>query len=158
MNRPQRSESWTVKQVADRFHEAALTAHRLPPARVQGYFNSWPALDRQSWEGYADEKIILRIRPSPAALDRFDETVRWLHWLGEEQRHLVWWRAAYLPWREICARLGRDRKTAWRHWQHALALITVQLNHAPPHFSLQSSRAEARLENEFRPSRVNAVT
>ncbi|WP_226470651.1 hypothetical protein [Luteimonas panaciterrae] len=31
-----------------------------------------------AWEGYADEKIILRIQPSPAALDRFDEMVRWL--------------------------------------------------------------------------------
>lgn len=129
------TKHWTIKDIADRFQEAALTAHRLPPARVQGHFNSWPGFNRQAWEGYADEKIILRIRPSPAALDRFDETVRWLRWLDVEQRKLVWWRAAYLPWREICGRIGRDRKTAWRHWQFALALIVVQLNDTPPRFA-----------------------
>ena len=41
---------WTVDLVADRFQEAARTAHRLPPVRVQGYFNCWPAIQRMPWE------------------------------------------------------------------------------------------------------------
>ena len=30
--------------------EAARTARRLPPVRVQGYFNCWPAIVRMQWE------------------------------------------------------------------------------------------------------------
>ena len=41
---------WTIETVADRFIEAARTAHRLPPVRVQGYFNCWPAIKRMPWE------------------------------------------------------------------------------------------------------------
>ncbi len=30
---------WTIEDVAARFEEAASTGRRLPPVRVQGYFN-----------------------------------------------------------------------------------------------------------------------
>ena len=42
---------WTVERVAERFREAAITAHRLPPVRVQGYFNTWPAIRRARCPG-----------------------------------------------------------------------------------------------------------
>jgi len=123
---------WNIQQVTDRFQEAAITARRLPPARVQGYAAFWPDINRQSWEGYADERIVLRFAASPGAIDRFGETVRWLRWLEEEQRRLVWLRAQYVPWREISHRTGLIRKTAWRRYQHALAVVTVNLNGSPP--------------------------
>lgn len=31
---------WTIDDVAARFEEAASTGRRLPPVRVQGYFNT----------------------------------------------------------------------------------------------------------------------
>nr|WP_057949853.1 DUF6362 family protein [Lysobacter enzymogenes] len=126
------SAIWTVQRVTDRFHEAAVTARRLPPARVQGYAAFWPDINRQAWEGYADERIVLRFAASPGAIDRFGETVRWLQWLDEEQRRLIWLRAQYVPWREVCTRTGLVRKTAWRRWQHALNLVTVHLNDTLP--------------------------
>ncbi|WP_408951574.1 DUF6362 family protein [Lysobacter sp. Hz 25] len=126
---------WTVQRVADRFQEAAITARQLPAARVQGYASYWPDIQRQSWEGYADERIVLRFAASPAAIDRFGETVRWMRWLDQDQRRLVWLRAQQVPWREICARTGLIRKTAWRHWLHSLALVTVNLNESLPRFA-----------------------
>ena len=45
---------WTVEQVAERFREAAETARRLPPVRVQGYFNLWPPIQRQPIENGVD--------------------------------------------------------------------------------------------------------
>jgi DNA-directed RNA polymerase specialized sigma24 family protein len=56
------------------------------------------------------------------------ETLRWGLWLREEQRQLVWMRAEGWRWREICARLGCDRTTAWRRWQQALARVARRLN------------------------------
>lgn len=84
---------WTIETVADRFIEAARTAHRLPPVRVQGYFNCWPAIKRMPWENLGAEPPVYRFPPDPAAIDRMLETMRWVHWLEEEQRHLVWMRA-----------------------------------------------------------------
>lgn len=119
---------WTVEIVAERFHEAARTARRLPPVRVQGYFNTWPAIVRQPWERYADEDRVFHFPPDPAAIDRMEETIRWVFWLTEEQRHLVWMRAEERQWRDICWRFGCDRTTAWRRWQKALTLVVIQLN------------------------------
>ena len=45
-----RRNAWTIEDVAVRFEEAASTARRLPPVRVQGYFNCWPAIKRMSGE------------------------------------------------------------------------------------------------------------
>ncbi|WP_456291312.1 DUF6362 family protein [Ralstonia mannitolilytica] len=77
---------WTVERVAERFREAAITAHRLPPVRVQGYFNTWPAIRRMPWETLGAEPSIRRFPPSPEAIERMLETMRWVLWLEEEAR------------------------------------------------------------------------
>lgn len=123
---------WTFGEVEHRFHEAAATSYRLPAARVAGYVSLWPEIARQSWEGYADERIVLRFPATPAAVDRLAETTQWLQWLSVEQRKLVWARARYVPWRAICEAQHCSKPTAWRRWRHALTLIVVQLNGQPP--------------------------
>jgi hypothetical protein len=35
---------WTAARVEARLCEAADVMRRLPPVRVQGYFNTWPAI------------------------------------------------------------------------------------------------------------------
>jgi hypothetical protein len=119
---------WTVDVVAARFAEAAQTAERLPPVGVRGYFNTWPALLREPWARYAAEDGLSHLPPEPSAIDRLEETLRWVRWLSEPQRHLVWMRARDCPWRAICQRFGCDRTTAWRRWQHALGLVAGHLN------------------------------
>jgi hypothetical protein len=119
---------WTPKQLAERFQEAALTAHRLPPVRVQGYFNTWPAILRQPWESLSGDDLLYRFPPDPAAIDRMEETLGWVLWLDEEDRHLVWMRADGYRWRDVCRRFGCDRTTAWRRWQRALFVVARQLN------------------------------
>lgn len=121
---------WNVDMVAERFREAAQTARRLPKVTVQGYFNTWPAILRQPWETYSGDDVLYRFPPDPAAIDRMEETMRWVLWLTEEQRHLVWMRAEERGWREICRRLGCDRTTAWRRWQKALSVVADHLNGA----------------------------
>lgn len=120
---------WTVDIVARRFEEATNTGRRLPPVRVQGHFNTWPAFMRQQWEVYwADEREYRPFPPSPEAIDRMLETMRWMQWLEEEQRHLIWMRAKNYGWREICIRFACNRTTAWRRWQRALETVAAMLN------------------------------
>jgi hypothetical protein len=120
---------WDLDRVAARFEEAASTAHRLPPVRVQGYFSLWPAIKREPREAYADEEPKrYRFPPDPAAIDRMVETMHWVGWLDEEQRHLVWMRAEGRGWRVISQRFGCDRTTAWRRWRKALGVVARRLN------------------------------
>ena len=123
---------WTVETVAARFEDAASTARRLHPVRVQGYFNSWPAFARRQWEAFASEEPThTYIPPTPEAIDRMLETMRWVQWLEIEQRHLVWMRARRFGWRDITLRFACDRTTAWRRWQLALQKVTQRLNEDP---------------------------
>lgn len=119
---------WTVEDVAARFVEAVETARRLPRVSVQGYFNVWPAFARDTWEAYPDDEHDYRpLAPSPVAVDRMLETMRWVQWLDVGQRHLVWMRAERYGWRDITIRFACDRTTAWRRWQKALQIVLDHL-------------------------------
>ena len=120
---------WTVEDVAARFEDAATTGRRLPPVRVQGYFNTWPPILRQQWEVFSTEDPVYRpLPPSPEAVDRMLEAMRLVQWLEEEQRHLVWMRAKHYGWRDITIRFACDRTTAWRRWQRALETVAARLS------------------------------
>ena len=122
---------WTTENVAARFAEAAETGRRLPRVKVQGYFNVWPAFAREVWESAPDDDHVYRpLPPSPQAIERMMETMRWVLWLEEEQRHLVWMRAKDIDWKLIARRLACHRTTAWRAWQKALATVAANLNGA----------------------------
>jgi hypothetical protein len=122
---------WTIEDVAARFAEAADTGRRLPRVRVQGYFNVWPELARDAWEAYPEETPEYRpLPPSPQAIERMLETMRWVQWLEMEQRHLVWMRAQQREWKDIARRCGGCTRTSQRHWQRAVQSVTDRLNAA----------------------------
>ena len=112
---------WTVEDVANRFAEAAWTAHRLPRVGPRGHFNPWMTTAFQVPDRYPDSERLYRpMPPSPQDVERMLEAMRWVQWLEVEQRHLVWMRAKRYGWRDITIRFACDRTTAWRRWQQAL--------------------------------------
>lgn len=121
---------WTAKDVADRFEQAIYTLKRLPPVKVQGYFNLWPAIKYTQREIWEMEKLPMRLGPPSAqAISRMEETLEWITWLDEvDERRLIWLRASKVRWKVICARIGADRSTAWRYWVIALTKIATRLN------------------------------
>lgn len=123
------NRTWTADDVADHFEEAFRTLRKLPPVRVQGYFNAWPQIVRSEKEILAMEPQPMRVWPSTSAITRLEQTFDWVLWIGEDERRLIWGRAARRPWKEISGELGVDRTTAWRRWQMALAKIADRLNH-----------------------------
>ena len=123
---------WTVEDVANRFAEAAWTAHRLPRVGPRGYFNPWMTTAFQVPDRYPDpERLYRPMPPSPQDVERMLEAMRWVQWLEVEQRHLVWMRAKRYSWRDITIRFACDRTTAWRRWQQALQIVVDQLNAKP---------------------------
>jgi hypothetical protein len=120
---------WTADAVAARFAEAAETAHKLPRVRPAGYFNPWMTLAMQVPERYPDpERVYRSMLPSPQAVERMLETMRWVQWLDLEQRHLVWMRANRYEWQQIGRRFACDRNTASRRWHRVMELVAHQLN------------------------------
>ena len=118
---------WTIDDVAARFEDAAVTGQRLPPVRVQGYFNTWPAFVRTAWEAFSSDAPEYRpFPPSPVDIDRMLETMRWVQWLEVEQRHLVWMRAsgtAGVTSRSALPATAAQRGGAGRRrWRRSLAV------------------------------------
>lgn len=128
--------SWTADEVANRFEEAARTLRRLPPVRLQGYYNLWPPIYYTARELWEMEKLPMRLGPpSAAAITRMDEVLPWICWVDVEERHLIWLRANGVRWKAIAVRVGLHPKTAWRHWVIALLKIAAKLereNHPHP--------------------------
>ena len=119
---------WTIEDVAARFEEAASTARRLPPVRVQGYFNCWPEIKRMPWENIGAESTVYRFPPDPTAIERMLEVMRWVQWLEVEQRHLVWMRSNRYRWEQIGRRFACAARTAQRRYDAAIHLVALHLN------------------------------
>ena len=88
---------WTVEDLANRFAEAAWTAHRLPRVGPRGYFNPWMTTAFQVPDRYPDSERLYRpMPPSPQ----------------DEARRLQVLRASVLPrWLERC---GAPCAELWR--------------------------------------------
>ena len=74
------------------------------------------------------EPRLYRFPLEPAAIDRMHETMRWVQWLEEEQRHLIWMWAKRYEWQKIAKRFGCCTRTAQRRWQRALLDVADHFN------------------------------
>ena len=120
---------WTPNRVEARLEEAATTLRRLPSVKMQGYFSAWPPIVHDFWEAFGRHGAQARPDPpSPAAIDRMDESMLWLRWLEPDETRLVWLRAEGVRWKLICSQFGVGRTTAWHRWSVALAKIAGRLN------------------------------
>lgn len=122
-------DQWTPLRVEERLVEAADVLCHLPEPKVQGFFSTWPPVVHEFWEafGWHDARL-LRPRPSPAAIDRMDETMTWLAWLEPREAKIVWLRASGERWKAICWKMGLARTAAHQHWMFALCVIAWRLN------------------------------
>lgn len=122
-------DDWTLDTVANRLTRASRTAQRLPPARVQSYFNLWPVIVRSEFERLAAEDSgVYRSPPSPADIDDLLEVTRWLTWLSVDERLLLWMRADRHPWSDIAKRFGYSRSTVCRQWKATVQKLVLILN------------------------------
>lgn len=123
---------WTTERVEERLCEAADVMTRLPPVRVQGFFNTWPAIAHEFSDRVGQEPTRMRRPPpSPDAITRAEATLLWLRWLEAEDARLVWMRAERVRWREVCQRFGVARSTANRRYDYALTVIVWRLERRP---------------------------
>lgn len=123
-----KAEKWTASKVADHFEEAISTLKKLPPVKQQGYFNAWPDMVYSEREKMFMEKMPMKLRATPDAISRLEQTFDWMCWIEIEERKLIWKRAAKVRWKVICWDLGCDRSTAWRKWVIACTKIATRLN------------------------------
>ena len=118
-----------INELGQRYREAWLVARRVPSGLNLGHASYWPEFNPNRWEVYHAEGVQTKSTPpSAASVDRMIECMRWLRWLSEEERELIWLRASGLPWRDIAAESGLSRMTASRHWRKAMMQVILRLN------------------------------
>jgi hypothetical protein len=122
-------KKWTHEMVAERMEEAAETLKRLPMDGPRDVRSAWPPIIRDFWEAYGWDKAVVRLGPpSPDAIQRMDECLKWLQFLDVGQMRLVWAKAENLPWKTILPRIGAGRTKGWHLWREALKEIAFNLN------------------------------
>jgi hypothetical protein len=120
---------WTRDMVEERIVEAADVLKQLPGLRPQGYFGTWPEIQRTAKElAQAMPVPMRRPPPSSASISRMEETITWNAFLQREEVELMWARAEGVPWKHLCHRFGISRPTAYRRYDYALAVIAWRLN------------------------------
>jgi len=120
---------WTRDMVEDRIVEAADVLKQMPGLPPQGYFSTWPEIQRSRRElAEAMPTPGRRPRPGISAITRMEETITWNRLLQPEEAHLMWARAEGTPWKGICYRFGVSRPTAHRRYDYALSVIAWRLN------------------------------
>ena len=119
---------WTPSLVEARLAEAAYVLKRLPSARVQGYFSTWPKIFYEFSDLVGQEPRPMRVPPSPAAISRMEETLSWTVGLDPVEGKIIWMRAYGERWKTICWTVGLQRSAAHQHWLYALCVIAFRLN------------------------------
>ena len=120
---------WTPLLVEERFVEAAGVLKRLPEERVQGYFSVWPEVVRSVHDAFGwHEPVLRRPWPSPASIDRMDETISWLRWLEPDVAKIVWLRASGNRWKSICVEVGLQRTAVHQRYLFGQCVIAWRLN------------------------------
>ena len=92
--------------------------------------------------------------PASDAIERMEEVLSWLGWLGSEEAEIVWTREEGARWKVICWRFGISRATAHRRWRHALRLIACRLNGAMIQDSTVAENAPRQAANGRRQSLI----
>lgn len=122
---------FTARTIEDRMEEAALTLRRLPNppgSGPKGFGQSWPEYVHDAKHAYGYHETRMRVVPSAAEIQRMDECIDWLRFIGPEDARIVWLRAEGWRWRQVCIQAGCVRQTAWRRWVAALQTIANHLN------------------------------
>ena len=98
---------WTRDLVEERILEAAAVLRRLPGLRSQGYFGTWPEIQRTAKEIAEGMPRPMRLPPpSTAAITRMEEAITWNRFLERDDAHLMWARAEGAPWKELATGSG----------------------------------------------------
>lgn len=122
---------FTARTIEDRMEEAALTLRRLPNppgSGPKGFGQSWPEYVHDAKHAYGYHETRMRVIPSAAEIQRMEECIDWLRFIGPEEARIVWLRAEGWRWRQVCIQAGCVRQTAWRRWVAALQTIANHLN------------------------------
>lgn len=96
--------AWTDKTVEERVLEATETLMLLPEVKgPQAYGNAMPEIVREKWKD-ADKTntVAYRRRPNSHALDRMEETWRWINSLSERADRVLLYSWAWVKARKGC--------------------------------------------------------
>ena len=102
---------WNERTVEKWLREAVETIYALHMGRIgpQPLKAWWPEVIRSHKEAYGYHKPkIFPAAPERVLIDRLPQVESWVNkWLSEDERRVVWERAAGLSWRKVAAKCKR---------------------------------------------------
>ena len=118
---------WTINMVAKRFEEAVDVLQILPDPGYLGYSSRWPDMLYLPREIARQTPKRMRLSATPQQVTRMIDTCRWVSFVNEGARHLIWQRAEGLPLRMIAQCIGVSRSTVHKRWRKNLQIIADEL-------------------------------
>lgn len=137
----------TPQEIQERLYEAVRTLDQVPdPQKVMGYVCSMltPVPSKQDHWAEAVQEIgeagarqlfansAIKSIPTPDAIDRMLPTLKWLTWVGRQERNIIHARAYDVAWWKIGVKLRprRSDKTVKRQHDDAISAIFNELNNS----------------------------
>jgi hypothetical protein len=152
---------FTARVIEDRMEEAALTLRRLPNppgSGPKGFGQSWPEYVQDAKHAYGYNETRMRVIPNAAEIQRMDECLEWMQFIGPQEAKIVWLRAEGRRWRQVCIQAGCVRQTAWRRWVAALQTIANHLNKKDKSARHTAAAKKAADERAAKPREASADT
>ena len=124
LNHQEQSDKISESDIVSRFREAIITIRKLPPVRVQGYFNAWSEIVYSKAEIRHMDKKSKIWPPTTEAISRMEEAMNWLSLIKDvKNRKIILMRANNIPWEIICKNFAMCRATAHKRWKSSINLI-----------------------------------
>lgn len=137
-----------IQDIQVRLYEAIRTLHALPDRErkwIYGRMCNWPDTLREAVHIYAAALERLANKKTPfedmreppyvptkEAIDRLDETLRWLTWLDKRELELITARAFKRAWLKIAWKYGRSDTTVQTWHRQALEKVRGRLLYGGP--------------------------
>ena len=122
---------WTREEVAEIFQLSVKVARSQPRVGPRATWSAWPEVLHSLREFLRMEKLPLRWQPTRFQIACWEASLEWICLLeSEDDRRMVWARAARLPWKIISHRFFRrlSRQALFPRWLLALDIIIKALN------------------------------
>ena len=131
---------WRREEVAEVFKIAVRVSYSMPRVGPYQPLCIWPELFRTIRELLQMERLPRRWQPSKFEIACWDASLEWVALIDkDDDRTLIWARAARLPWKLICGRLFKrmSRQYLFPRWMAALDIIVSALNQHKTSLSLR---------------------
>ena len=118
----------TADELATIFETATAVFKASPRVGPSIKVTYWPSV-LHDWHAYGyTDAVAPRDRPTSEMISIADKACRFVRYIKQDNRKLIWLRSAGMRWTDIARELGLHRNTAQRRYTEALLTAVRAIN------------------------------